>query len=223
METVVLEAQVRKESKKGPARRLRERGFTPAIFYGYRMEPVMLQVSEFELKRVLKKSREESIFIALQIADGEMQSEKLSVLKDIQVNTIKKRLDHADFYEVRMDKELTLPVPIILTGEAAGVEKGGELNFIKRELKVSGLPSLLPDSIEVDVSHLDVGDSVKVEDIPLMDGVTACDSQEVIIANVGMTRAALAAAGAASRESMPEGEEETAMGESEGEGSESEG
>ena len=208
METIILDAQVRKESKKGPSRRLRAEGLTPAIFYGSHTETVMLSVRSFDLKKVVEKGRKESVFVKLDIADGEKKTEKLSILKDVQINTLKKSLDHADFYEIKMDKALTIDVPIFLIGEAPGVEEGGELSTLKRELKISGLPSALPEMIEVDVSSLKVGDSVKVGDIRLKEGVEALDPEDVVIANVTMTRAALAAAGVAGAEEVAE--EETA-------------
>jgi len=220
METIILDAQVRKESKKGPSRRLRAEGLTPAIFYGSHTEPVMLSVRSFDLKKIVEKGQKESVFVKLDIADGEIKTEKLSILKDVQINTLKKSLDHADFYEIKMDKVLTIDVPIFLTGEAPGVEEGGELGMLKRELKISGLPAALPEMIEVDVSSLKVGDSVKVGDIRLEDGVEALDPEDVVIASVSMTRAALAAAGVAGAEEVAE-EETAEKGASVSEGEES--
>jgi large subunit ribosomal protein L25 len=200
METITLNAQVRRESKKGPSRRLRAEGLTPAIIYGFQTEPIMLTVRSFDLKKILEKIRKESIFVKLEIEDGKKKTEKLSILKDIQINTLKKRFDHADFYEIRMDAALTIDVPILVIGEARGVENGGELNMSKRELRISGLPSMLPEMIEVDVSNLDIGDSVKIGDITLNEGVTALDPEDVVVATVSMTRAAIAAAGAGGQE-----------------------
>lgn len=206
METITLNAQVRRESKKGPSRRLRAEGLTPAIIYGFQTEPIMLTVRSFDLKKIWEKIRTESIFVKLEIEDGKKKTEKLSILKDIQINTLKKRFDHADFYEIRMDAALTIDVPILVTGEARGVENGGELNMSKRELRISGLPSILPEMIEVDVSNLDIGDSVKIGDITLNEGVTALDPEDVVVATVSMTRAAVAAAGAGGEEGeTPEG------------------
>ena len=206
METITLNAQVRRERKKGPSRRLRAEGLTPAIIYGSQTEPIMLTVSSFDLKKILEKIRKESVFVKLEIEDGKKKTEKLSILKDIQINTLKKRLDHADFYEIRMDADLTIDVPILVTGQAASVEKGGELSMLKRELKISGLPSILPEMIEVDVSNLEIGDSVKVGDITLKEGVTVLDPEDVVVVTVAITRAAMAAAGAGDVEiETPEG------------------
>jgi len=204
METLSLQAEKREHSTKGHTNRLRESGITPAIFYGYQTEPVMLQVQSDDLKKVLEKVRKESVFIKLNIKDSASETEKLSILKDVQINTIQKRLDHADFYEIRMDKALSIDVPIVLAGKAVGVEKGGELTIIKREMKISGLPSVIPETIEIDVTQLEIGESVKVGDVTLAEGVIALDSEDVIIANVAMTRAAMAAAGIAAREAKSE-------------------
>jgi large subunit ribosomal protein L25 len=202
METLSLQAEKREHSTKGHANRLRESGITPAIFYGYEAEPVMLQVKNDDLKKVLAKVRKESVFIKLNIKDSASGTEKLSILKDVQINTLKKRLDHADFYEIRMDKALSIDVPIVIIGVPVGVEKGGELNFIKREIKLSGLPLVLPETVEVDVTNLEIGDSAKVGDVKLAEGVVALDSEEIVIANVAITRAAMAAAGVAAREAQ---------------------
>lgn len=196
METITLDAQIRKESKKGASRRLRAMGHTPAIVYGYHKEPVMVSVNSVELRRIVEKASKESLFVKLQIGDGKKKTERLSIVKDVQINTIRKSLDHADFYEIRMDKELAIDVPVYVTGDAPGVDKGGELNMVKRQLKLSGLPSLLPEMVEIDVSHLDIGESVKVGDIQLKDGIVSLDPEDVIIASVVMTRAAMAEAGA---------------------------
>jgi large subunit ribosomal protein L25 len=205
METITIDARVRQGTKKGPARRLRVLGFTPAVVYGAQREPVRLEISSSDLKRVLEKVRKETVFIKLAIDDAGKKTESLSILKDIQVNALKKEITHADFYEINMSKPLTIDVPVLLTGTAPGIEKGGELIMMKRELKVSGLPSDLPETVEVDVSALDIQESVRVGDIILKDGITLVDSDDVVIAHVAITRAAMAAAGAAAGEAA-EGE-----------------
>jgi large subunit ribosomal protein L25 len=195
METITLNAQVRGGTKKGPARRLRTRGITPAVVYGAQRDPLNLQISSSDLKRVLEKVRKETVFIKLAIDDAGTKSESLSILKDIQVNALKKEITHADFYEINLKKPLTIDVPVLLTGTAPGIEKGGEVIMMKRDLKVSGLPSDLPETVEVDVSALDLQESVRVGDITMKDGITLIDGDDVVIAHVGLTRAAMAAAG----------------------------
>ncbi len=216
METILLNAQVRTESKKGPSRRLRAEGFTPAIFYGSHTESIMLSVRSFNLKKVVEKGMKGSLFVKLEIEDGKKKAEKLSILKDVQINTLKKSVDHADFYEIRMDRELAIDVPILLIGEAPGVEDGGELSTLKRELKISGLPSMLPEIVEVDISNLGIGDSVKVGDVHLADGVNIIDADDMVIASVAIPRAAMPEVEVAEEVGeAPEGVDEVSEGEKE--------
>jgi len=112
------------------------------------------------------------------------------MIKEIQVSPTGDGILHVDFYEIRMDHELTIDVPIHLVGQPVGLIDGGELYHLKRELKISGLPSLLPEYVEVDVSGLKIGDSVKVGDIPLVKGIEALDAADIAIASVAATRAA---------------------------------
>jgi len=113
-----------------------------------------------------------------------------------------------------MDRTLAVDVPIVLSGNAAGVEAGGELQQLKRSIKISGLPADLPESLEVDVSALEIGDSIKIKDVATTDAVQTLDHDDVAIVSVGSTRVSLieeetgeeeAAADAAS---TSEGEEE---------------
>lgn len=194
METVTLKAEVRNTSKKGPSRRLRARGFVPAILYGSKQEPVMITVGSSELLDIMKKERKEGVFVRLAIQGDGGEMERISILKDVQINTVKKRLDHADFYEIRMDRELTLDVPVILKGQAKGQGAGGEVQFLKRELRVAGLPGNLPEAIELDITDLDVGDSLRVESIPVPEGVRFVDHADVVVINVAATRVSAQAA-----------------------------
>ncbi len=190
METMELKAQLRRESGKGPARRLRAAGMIPAVYYGAGAEALPLSVGSRDLTKLLKE-REESLFIKLRIEDGGSGNERLSMIKEIQMSPRGSGILHVDFYEIRMDHKLTLEVPIHFVGQPVGVSmNGGELQLLKREVKISGLPSVLPESVEVDVSGLDIGDSLNVGDIPLAEGVEAEDAGDIAIATVSAPRAA---------------------------------
>lgn len=216
MRTVALSAEVREGIGKGPSRRLRSEGFVPATFYGYQAEPMVIKVNSSELIKTLVRERGETVFVKLGIHSGTSKKvEKLSLIKDLQIDTINRRPVHVDFYEIRMDRTLTVDVQVLFSGTPVGVEDGGELQQLKRDVKVSGLPSDLPESIEIDISHLGIGDSIKVKDLVVKDGIQLLDNDDVAIVAVAATRVSLMTeeaggeegeGGAASAE--PEGEEE---------------
>lgn len=186
MEINELKVRVRNQSGKGPARRLRSEGFMPAVFYGPRAESTQLAVNAKELMKLLK-DKEENLFIKLLIGDENI-TEKLSMIKELQIDPLTKRLLHADFYEIRMDQKITFDIPIHFIGEPSGIDKGGEVHHLKRDLKVSCLPNKLPDFIEVDLSQLDIGDAVRVQDISIAEGITILDPGDAAIATVSTTR-----------------------------------
>ncbi len=189
MKAVKLNASTRNESGKGAARRLRATGFVPAIFYGYDTESTMIQVDSSELVNIVKEGKGGSLFVKLGIKPAKGKTvEKLSIIKDLQIDSLKRKLVHADFYEIGMDRKLTIDLPIILLGDPVGVEEGGELQHLKRDVQISALPSMLPEEIEVDISHLNIGDSIKVGDLSFAEGIEILDAEDVAIVNVTMIR-----------------------------------
>lgn len=188
MEATELKASIRTESGKGPARRLRAEGLVPAVLYGSGAESTMLYVNAAELIKIIRDEKGEAGFIKLVIDDAGKKAEKISVLKELQTNTMTKRIIHADFYELRMDKKLTMDVPIHIVGDSIGVEKGGELKTFKRDLKVSALPGQMPRHIEVDVTELMIENTIHVRDLKLAEGVEILDSGNVSIVTVATKR-----------------------------------
>jgi len=182
MEISELKANRRKDVGKGVARRLRKDGFVPAVVYGSKTEPVLLSVNSAELIKILK-GKEENVFINL-IVDNGKKIEKFTLIKELQIDPVSGKFRHIDFFEIDKNQAITLDIPIHFTGEAAGVETGGDLHHIKREIKVSCLFAVLPEFVDVDVSGLNIGDSIKVHDIKLPEGVTVLDPEDTIIASV---------------------------------------
>lgn len=208
MKTIELNANIRKESGKGPARRLREEGLIPAVFYGPGTETISLTIDSSDLAKSAKKGRIESAFIKLAIEDNGGKIEKLSMIKELQVNPLTRNPLHIDFYGIRMDHTLAMDIPIQLTGQSIGIEAGGDLQFSKRNLRLSALPSLLPDFIEVDISELEIGDSVKVGDVVLGEEIEILDPANVMIVAVVVTRIAEVEVAEEEVEELPEGEGE---------------
>ena len=197
---------------------MRQQGFVPAIFYGRSAENILLAVKNNELFKLHKDKKDHS-FIKLIIDDGgKKKIEKLSLIKELQVQPLTGKFYHADFYEVDMNHKLTFEVSLHFTGKAIGMENGGELQHIKREVKVSCLPANLPDHINVDVSALNIGDSIKVKELKLAEGITVLDPPDAAVAAVAVIKvvkatpeeeAAAAAAVEAATTEAPTAEEKT--------------
>jgi large subunit ribosomal protein L25 len=144
----------------------------------------MLAVKYLDLQTLLKSTGSENVIFQLQIESGQGTESKTVMLKELQSDPIKPVYYHADFYEISMDKELTLNVPVHLLNTPAGASKGGILQHVKRDLLVSCLPGNLVEFLEVDVSALDIGDAVHVRDIALPQGMKTADDGDTTIAVV---------------------------------------
>jgi large subunit ribosomal protein L25 len=190
MEAVALRASARKTSGKGPARRARTSGLIPAVFYNPQAESLMLTVSAGDMKNILKKS-DENIFINLQIEDEGKATDRMSIIKDIQIHPLTRQVIHIDFYEISMDHKLTVDVPVHFEGTPEGIGLGGELQVMKKEISISCLPSILPDHIAVDISGLKVGEALRIRDLPLTEGMTILESEDAILAMFSVTREAM--------------------------------
>ncbi len=164
MDFLNISANPRTTKGNGPARVLRREGQIPAILYGPDNEPTSIAVNTHELEVLLKSSRSGQIFVKLSI-DG--AGERKALLKELQRHPVTGRYLHADFYEVAMDRKIRVRVPVTTRGKSQGVEMGGMLQIIRRELEVLCLPDDIPEVIELDITELDMGASIHVEDVPL--------------------------------------------------------
>ena len=130
METLELKARIRKESGKGPARRMRAEGMIPAIFYGAGTETLPLTVTTEDLIKLMKQKKE-NVFIKLKIDQDGSESERLSMIKELQTRPATKDIFHADFYEIRMDHKITMDVRIHVKGSPVGVTMGASSISLK--------------------------------------------------------------------------------------------
>ncbi len=192
MEQLTLTAHVRKAQGKEAARKLRRQNQIPAVFYGPHSKPVQLAVDVPELQKILRKTTSENIFLELRIESNGSSDSHTVILKELQVHPVKPVFYHADFYEIPMDKEVSFQIPIHCVNTPVGASKGGILEQVLRELTVTCLPSKLVDRLDLDVSGLDVGQSLHVRDIQLPEGIkTAMDSDQTVAAvNVPVVKAA---------------------------------
>jgi large subunit ribosomal protein L25 len=167
MEPQTLQAEVRETSGKGPARQLRMRGLIPAIFYGPGTEPQKLAVSPLDLEKTLTGAYRRNQLIELQFG-GE---QKLALVREIAIDPASRELRHVDFYAVARDRKVDAIVPFENEGRSVGVQKGGFLRKMYREVPVRAFPQDVPAVIVVDISNLEINDVVRVQDLPLPAGV----------------------------------------------------
>ena len=170
MEKIELQASVRKTVGNGPARELRRTGHVPAILYGRNTEPVMLSVNTKELEQILSKGSFGQFILNLVIQNGKKMT-IAAMIKELQTHPVSGNLIHVDFYEVDMNRKIKVMVPVVTTGKSVGVEEGGLLNIVRRELEVLCLPGDIPEAVEIDITELTIGDSVHIEDIELGDNI----------------------------------------------------
>ena len=200
-----LVARVRARSGTGLVRRLRREGDVPAVLYGGGGENVSIAINHDVLFHSLEKEEFHSAIIVIN-TDGKKEQ---AILRDVQRHPHKVNILHADFQRVDDDKVLTMSLPIHFVGEenCVGVKTGGGLiSHLINEVEVSCLPKLLPESIELDVTNLGMGESLHLSDIPLPEGVNLTallhdDPQEHDYAVVTVSAPKVAAAGEDSAES----------------------
>jgi len=168
---VKLKAERRSATGRSAARKLKARGVVPAVIYGAKDKPQPLQLSERDINAMLSHASGENILVELEI-DGD-QSGRLALVQEIQHSPVRGDVLHIDFHAVSMDEKIHAEVPVETIGTANGVKNfGGLLEQNLRALAIECLPRDLPDRIVVDVSALNIGDSIHVRDLQLPPGVT---------------------------------------------------
>ena len=190
MNPLALAARIRTETGKGAARRLRQNKQVPAIFYGPGAEAVMLTLKDVDLLRLEKSGKGENAILDLNIQTDQGEITKKVMVKELVIDPVKDTFIHADFYEISNDRELTLPIHVRLKGVSKGVTDGGILQQVRRELVVCCFPDKLIESLEVDISDLDIGDKVRIRDLQLPEGVRAVDEGHLTVVVVNIKGAA---------------------------------
>lgn len=165
MNNIELKAETRTTTGNNPARALRRSGRTPAILYGPEAQPVMLSIDTSEMENIIKQGNVGRSIFNLAVDSG--KKSRAAMIKELQTHPVSQDILHIDFYEVNMDRKVKVMVPVVTTGKSVGVEMGGMLQIIRRELEVLCLPNAIPQEIVIDITELDIGHSVHVEDISL--------------------------------------------------------
>jgi large subunit ribosomal protein L25 len=164
LEKIELKATIRAKTGKGPARVLRREGKIPAVVYGRGTESVLLNIDARELEQISKKHNLSQALLNLVIKDGKSVTKRV-MIKELQTHPVSLNIEHIDFYEIAMDRKVTVNVPVVTTGKSKGVEVGGILQIVRRDLEVLCLPDQIPESFVIDITDLDIGDSIHVKEI----------------------------------------------------------
>jgi large subunit ribosomal protein L25 len=183
-ERVKLEVQPRESRGSADSRRLRKQGMIPGVLYGGGKEPHAFCVAERELRRVL--TRDAGLHAILDVTlDG--GTARPSILKSYQQDPIKGTLTHIDLQEVRLDQPIQARVVVELIGEPVGVTEGGVLSQVNREITVEALPMEIPEHLDLDVTGMAIGDTLRLVDLPVQEGVKFLDDpEETVLATVTM-------------------------------------
>ena len=184
MDQHILTASIREGKGKQAAKKLRRENRVPATFYGPGKDPVMLSISSLDLNKIMKSTSGENIILTLKIESDKGTDNRMVMLKELQTNPIKDTLIHADFLEISMDKEITLDIPIRLINTAIGTTNGGILQQARRDIHIVCLPNQVVEQIEVDISALDIGDSLHIGDIVLPEGIKTTLEDSLAVAMV---------------------------------------
>jgi large subunit ribosomal protein L25 len=183
-ERVKLQVGQREGRGSADSRRLRRQGLIPGVLYGRGKTPHAICVPERDLRRVL--TGDGGLHVILDVVlDGQKTSHP-SILKDYQQDVLTGRLAHIDLQEVRLDQPIQAQVVVELVGEPQGVTEGGVLSQVVREITVEALPLEVPERIELDVSGMEMGDTLRLADLGTREGVTYLDDPEIVLATVTM-------------------------------------
>ncbi len=181
-----LETTIREEDK---AKRLLKRKLVPGIVYGPGHENVKVQIPESEIVSILHKARETTpIHLVIKKEESD-KVEKDVFIKSIQIHKLTDKIIHVDFYEPEPGKVMHFRIPLRFVGEAAGVKAGGILDEIIRELEIEVLPRDLVEEITVDVSNLEIGESIRVKDIDIPENIKVLEDMDETVVAVKAPRA----------------------------------
>jgi len=181
MEKISIQAEKREGRGKGAARSLRRAGKVPATLYRAG-QAQSIQLSRKELSKLINSVAGEQVMVDLQFADGD---KKLALLKDFQVDPIGSELLHTDFFEVSLTETVKITVHVATHGEPVGVKRdAGLLQHPTREILIECLPDKIPGKIDIDISKLEIGQSVHVSDLKLEEGIKILTDPHEVIVNI---------------------------------------
>ena len=183
MELIELKANIRKTTGKGHGRKLRASDRLPAVLYGPGTEPTLISMLQGDLSKAQKLGNIYQALFKLSIKNGKTETHT-AMVKELQSHPLTREVLHVDFYEVSMDRKIRVSIPVTTTGTSPAIELGGILQIIRRELDVLCLPSEIPESIEIDISNLEMNESIHIEEIPLEGNIEIPDEGNFTVVTI---------------------------------------
>src|SRR5256885_2745889 len=184
MKSLSLKAFPRSLARRSGVKKLRVTGRVPAVIYGRKIQPQNLEVTLTDIEDLIHHSVSETILVDLTV-EGEAKSRRLALVQEVQHHPLSRKVLHVDFHEVAENEKVTVTVPVETTGEAAGVKTGGGvLEHVLFKIKVRALPGELPEVITVDVTRLEIGQSIHLGEIPLPPGVEVIGDKKIPVISV---------------------------------------
>ncbi|MBR5349887.1 MAG: 50S ribosomal protein L25 [Prevotella sp.] len=193
MKEIAVKGQKRNETGKKATRELRKEGMIPCNLYGEKRgenglpEAMAFAVSATEIRKAIYSP---TVYVVNLDIDGEMHK---AVIKELQFHPVSDQLLHADFYEINEEKPITIGIPVKLNGLAQGVRDGGRLSLIVRKVNVTAKYTDIPEVLDIDVTNLTIGKSIKVGELKF-DNLEMATSKEVVVCTIKATRKSNAAA-----------------------------
>jgi large subunit ribosomal protein L25 len=183
MDIIELNAALREETGKGPAKRLRAAGSLPAVLYGPAIEEnLKLTLNSNELEKILHHTAGGTLLINLLVDNA--KKARTVMFKDVLRDPVREFLLHVDLMEVRMDQTVAVEIPLHIIGKSKGVAEGGLIQHDHRIIKGECLPNSIPASIDIDITELEVGQSLHIKDLVFPDGFKSLEDEEVTIVSV---------------------------------------
>jgi large subunit ribosomal protein L25 len=181
MERISLKAEIRDEQGKGVARSLRRAGMVPAVLYR-EGKSQSIKLPKKELAKLINSMSGDQVMVDLLFGEGD---KKIALLKDYQVDPIKRELLHTDFFEVSLTEEIRITVHVTTKGEPIGVKRdSGILQHTLREVEIECLPDKIPNVVEIDISKLELGQSLHVSDLAFEEGIEVLTNADDVIVTV---------------------------------------
>src|SRR5216684_8926490 len=179
MKSVALNASPRTLGRRAGAKKLRASGRIPAVIYGRQAQPQNLELSAIELDDLIQHSISENLLVDLAVKD-DTRPKRLALVQEVQHHPLSGEVLHVDLHEVAENEKVTIMVPVETVGESVGVKtEGGVLEHVLFKIKVRALSKDLPEVIEVDVSHLEIGQSIHIGDIKPAEGVEVLGDKHI--------------------------------------------